>query len=165
MRFTLFLACLITFSAVFGQTNPQPEKFHEFDFWLGEWYVYNKGDDTIRAESIIQSVIDSFAIQENYQVLGNPYQGKSFNKYNPQKDQWEQFWVDNSGLSLFITGGLDEKGRMVMGNETIDSVGHKTWNEISWELLPDNSVNQIWKTKVEGGAWRILFDGIYRRKE
>lgn len=59
---TALLFCFVQLSA---QQSTPIEKFHEFDFWLGEWDVYNKGDDSIRAESFIQTVIDSFAIQEN----------------------------------------------------------------------------------------------------
>jgi hypothetical protein len=164
MKVLLIALCFLFSFPTVAQQNVNNDKFHEFDFWLGEWDVYNKGDDTIRAESYIQTVIDSFAIQENYAVLGSPYKGKSFNKYNPQLDRWEQFWVDNGGLSLFLTGGLDEKGSMVLGSEGVNSKGQKTWNQISWTLLDDGSVNQIWLAKTADGDWLTLFDGIYKKK-
>ncbi len=160
---SLLVLCFAIPVPLIGQSN-LAQKIHEFDFWLGEWNVYNKGDDTIRAYSHIESIIDSLAIQENYQVLKGKFKGKSFNKYNPVLDQWEQFWVDNSGTSLFITGGLDNNGRMVLGNEQLNTDGKRTWNEISWKLLEDGTVNQIWRTKKEGEEWQIVFDGIYKRK-
>lgn len=164
----IFVITILMLSSQFNlkaQITDTKEKYHEFDFWLGEWDVYNKGEETIQAHSLIESVIDSFAIQENYRVIGGSFKGKSFNKFNPQTSQWEQFWVDNGGLSLLIKGGLDDKGRMVMGNENIDSTGTITKNEISWELLNNGNVNQIWRTKIDNAEWTIVFDGVYKRRK
>jgi hypothetical protein len=161
----LIITTLFIFTSVQSQNAVDKSKFHEFDFWLGEWDVYVKTDlENKIAESYIQSVIDSFAIQENYSVIGGPYQGKSFNKYNPQLDRWEQFWVDNGGLSLFITGGLNSEGKMILASETKDDLGIITINQISWQFLKNGQVNQIWKSKVGDAEWAVLFDGIYKRK-
>lgn len=153
-RSTLILILSLCSTLVFGQkTN---EHFHDFDFWLGEWNVYKFGTDTLVGKSQIQSIIDSVGIMENYKSTQSLYQGKSLNKYDPQLKKWDQFWVDNGGLTLRIQGGLVD-GSMVMGNET---------NEITWTPLEGDRVRQTWKIrKAKDAAWKKAFDGEYKRAE
>jgi len=71
------------------------------------------------------------ALLENYNALGSAYKGKSLNKYNPKSGKWEQFWVDNSGLSLYLSGSFSN-GSMILddvGNEA----GNKEYNRIVWK--------------------------------
>ncbi|TFH26541.1 MAG: hypothetical protein E4H10_06725 [Bacteroidia bacterium] len=76
-------------------------KNHQFDFWLGTWEVYKYGTDTLVGHSRIESINDGLGLLENYSVALGKYQGKSLNKYNPARERWEQYWIDNSGLTLF----------------------------------------------------------------
>jgi hypothetical protein len=115
MRKTLIFLLFISSFRLLAQ---QPDKelkalYHQFDFWLGKWDVYKYGTDVLAGKSHIESIIDSVGIQENYTVVKGAYTGKSLNKYNPDKKRWEQYWIDNSGLTLFLAGGLID-GKMVL---------------------------------------------------
>ena len=90
---------------------------------------------------------------ENYKAAGSKYEGKSLNKWDPISKKWEQFWIDNSGLTLRLAGEHND-GKMVMGNET---------NQITWSMGENDTVRQVWKTKKDG-KWLTAFDGTYVRK-
>jgi len=166
MKLISILLFLFATQQIFAQQNQQElsRNYHQFDFWLGTWEVYKYGTDTLVGHSRIESVIDSVAILENYSVAKGKYQGKSLNKYNPATQRWEQYWVDNSGLTLFLSGGLTD-GKMVL-----DDVAHgnteKGLNKIAWEKLSINSVRQTWSVSQDGGqSWSVVFDGEYRMKK
>ena len=98
----IFCCAIVSLNA---QDNTPPKPNHDFDFWIGEWVVYHTTADTVVGYSQIESIIDSFAIRESYQSAGGPYQGTSLNKYNPVTKVWEQYWIDNGGLTLHLKGG------------------------------------------------------------
>ena len=144
----------------------QPDKkiqelYHQFDFWLGNWDVYKFGTDTIAGKSRIEQIIDGVGIIENYITKGK-YEGKSLNKYNPAKQRWEQYWIDNSGLTLFLTGGF-VNGKMILSDE-ISGDSKQGINQIVWEKLQNGNVRQTWNLSKNGGkTWTILFDGEYKK--
>ena len=135
--------------------------YHQFDFWIGKWDVYVFGTETLAGKSHIESIIDSVGILENYSVVKGAYSGKSLNKYNPAKKRWEQYWIDNSGLTLFLTGGLkDEKMTL---DDTENGDAEKGLNKIVWEKMKYGSVRQTWSnSKDHGKTWTVLFDGEYK---
>ncbi|HEV7230443.1 MAG TPA: hypothetical protein VGO45_03880 [Bacteroidia bacterium] len=155
------------FISTFQMQAQQPNKdlkamYHQFDFWIGTWEVYKFGTETLAGKSHIESIIDSVGILENYSVVKGSYVGKSLNKYNPDKKRWEQFWIDNSGLTLFLTGGLQD-GKMIM-DDTAYGDAEKGLNKIVWEKMKNGSVRQTWSTsKDRGKTWVVLFDGEYKR--
>ena len=137
--------------------------YHQFDFWLGHWDIYKFGTDTIVGESYIESVIDSVGILENYTAAQSKYRGKSLNKYNPVKNRWEQYWIDNSGLTLYLSGGIENNKMVMTDTETGDA--EKGFNRIVWEKLAENRVRQTWTiSKDKGKTWISVFDGEYKRR-
>jgi len=163
MNKLLILFFLLAAPQVFAQqtSGNADQKYNQFDFWLGSWEVYKHGTDTLVGHSKIESILDGVGLLENYAVAQGQYQGKSLNKYNPARERWEQYWIDNSGLTLFLSGGLME-GRMVL-----DDVEHgdasKGLNKIVWEKMENGSVRQSWSvSKDSGKSWSVVFDGNYR---
>ena len=60
-----------------------------------------------RGSNSIQLILKDCVIFENWKD-GFGGEGKSFNKYNPDLKQWEQFWVDERRGRLFFTGRLED---------------------------------------------------------
>ena len=146
----------------FSQEKTKNDKQeHQFDFWIGEWNVYKFGTDTITGISSIKSILNHKTIEENYQSLKYKYKGKSLNTYNPTTKKWEQFWVDNSGLRLYMTGAY-ENGKMILSDcETNDKCNHITWTNMG-----DGTVRQEWEQSMDKGkTWRKVFDGHYKKRE
>lgn len=160
----LFLTCFFS-PHLRSQTIDQQtlkEKYAEFDFWIGNWNVYKYGTDTLVGISKIERILNGTAIQETYESAKGKYKGTSLNKFNPKTGGWEQFWVDNGGLSLFIQGGIQD-GKMVLENmeEGEDS---KIYNRISWSQMDDKTIRQEWEQSTDGVVWKKVFDGHYRSK-
>ncbi len=159
--FILF-SFIVSISPIAGQSNID-HKYKEFDFWIGEWDVYKQGTDSIVGKSKIESIIDGKVIKETYRSTRKAYHGTSLNIYNQREDRWEQFWVDNSGLTLHILGNLED-GKMVLQNE-ITSEKDSLSNKISWQKNNNNTVRQTWSQSTDQGkTWNIVFDGEYRKR-
>jgi len=136
--------------------------YHQFDFWLGKWDVYKYGTDTLVGSSRIESIIDSVGLLENFSVPKGTYVGKSLNKYNPAKGRWEQYWIDNSGLTLFSCGGLKDEKMVLDDTEYGDA--KNGLNKIVWARMNNGSVRQTWSvSKDNGRTWSVVFDGEYKR--
>lgn len=166
MKNILVVAVLLSVTPILAQQPKEDSKtmYHQFDFWLGHWDVYKYGTDTLVGESRIETIIDSVGLLENYKTTRGAYQGKSLNKYNPEKKRWEQYWIDNSGLTLFLAGGIEE-GKMVLSDEETNA-SSTTINKITWEKLKGGTVRQTWTTSTDKGkTWKLAFDGIYKRKK
>lgn len=163
-RILLLLFLLAAQHVVAQPPNQETNKmYHQFDFWLGHWDVYKFGTDTLVGESRIESIIDSVGILENYQARRSRYVGKSLNKYNPAQNRWEQYWIDNAGLTLFLSGGLVGREMVLNDVETGDS--NDRLNKVVWEKLDENRVRQTWSISRDGGkTWTVIFDGEYKRR-
>ncbi len=165
MKKTLIFLFILSFQFFMSQTQDKKlqEKYHQFDFWLGNWDVYKFGTDSIAGKSRIESIIDGIGILENYITKGK-YEGKSLNKYNPTKERWEQYWIDNSGLTLFLTGGI-KNGKMIL-DDALSANPKEGINQIVWEFLKTGSVRQTWNFSQDGGkTWKVLFDGEYKKSK
>lgn len=145
-------------------SHAQSNHERDFDFWIGEWVVYQNGTDKIAGYSRIETILDGKAIQEHYSTASGNYRGTSLNKYNAAESRWEQYWIDNSGLTLHISGGLQDGKMMLSNSQSVNGV--VTENRISWTPQEDGSVRQLWEQKqINQVDWQVAFDGIYKAKK
>jgi hypothetical protein len=139
----------------------------QFDFWLGEWEVFGPKDKVV-GHSRIESILNGCVIAEHWTNGGNPPgagDGKSFNSYNAQTKQWEQFWVDAQGGRLILAGGLKNGSMVLEGQQPVADAktGHFQRERITWTPNTDGSVRQLWESSTDDGAiWTVAFDGSYR---
>jgi hypothetical protein len=171
-------ACLFSFSAPSGgaqtqspstapaaaqppQGCPAPEH-RQFDFWVGEWDVYVKGQQI--ATSSIQNILGGCVIFENWNPLrGGP--GKSFNYYDPHMKRWRQVWVASSPGSHEYVGDL-RGGNMVFEGKGHQRDGTSTLYKMTFFNLGTDKVRQYIEQSTDGGkTWSTYFDGEYRRKK
>ena len=140
-------------------------KVHEFDFWIGSWTVYKKGTDTIVGYNEIKPVADGCSLLESYRTSRSNYKGNSLNKYNPITGKWQQFWVDNRGMTLSIEGSFKDD-KMIMENEEKNRDGTSTNNRITWFKNADGTVRQFWEqSNDKRKTWKVAFDGLYIKKK
>ena len=165
LLFALLLPC---FAAV--AQNPQPcaccgEEFRQFDFWLGEWAVYDSAHTRQIGSSVVSRAEDSCVIHEQWTSAGSGVTGQSFNTYDNSQNIWRQFWVDNQGSILELYGN-PVGGSMVMTNQRPDAEEVATLQQITWTPLDDGRVRQTWRTsRDKGQTWQVLFDGFYEKRE
>jgi len=67
-------------------------EYRQFDFWLGEWNVFNP-DGKPAGQSRIEQISGGCAILENWSSGGGAFTGKSLNIYDRNDKQWHQSWV------------------------------------------------------------------------
>lgn len=153
-------------------TRPVPcsaAEHRQFDFWLGEWQVFDPAGKSV-GQSRIESVLNGCVLAEHWTSGGNPPgagDGKSFNLYNAQTGQWEQFWVDAQGTRLVLNGNFAAGSMVLSGQQPKPDAktGIAQRERITWTPNADGSVRQLWESSVDDGkTWTIAFDGQYRRK-
>lgn len=158
----LLLAMPFAFAA--GQRAPActGDEHRQFDYWLGDWNVFNAEGKKI-GENRITSEQDGCVLHEHWVDMRGGT-GESFNIYDRRRGVWHQTWVAASGNLLLLEGGL-QNGTMVLSGEQVMPDGKIVHNRISWIAQDDGSVHQVWDQSLDGGeTWSTEFLGIYRRK-
>jgi hypothetical protein len=146
------------------------EKARLFDFWIGEWDVYNPAKALV-GHSLIQKISGGCAILENYNSMGRAYDGKSINYYEGDIGKWEQVWVGAGGtggaakdIQHFVNGEYKD-GAMRFTFETMINGQKATGNFIFYNLGPDK-VRQYQETSSDGGkTYQVGYDLTYIRKK
>lgn len=137
-----------------------PEQ-RQFDFWLGDWEVTDTAGKVV-GNNTITRVAGGCGLAESWRGAGGG-EGVSLNWYEAKSGKWTQVWV-GAGYYLNLTGGIEE-GRMVLSGER-ETQGGSVIDRITWTPLDDGRVHQVWKVSQDGGGtWRVLFDGMYARRE
>ncbi|MBL7472127.1 hypothetical protein [Robertkochia sediminum] len=136
------------------------EAHSAFDFWVGTWYVLDREGEHVGVNEI-RKVEGGCMISETYKSVTTPFTGRSLNFLNPDTGKWEQIWVDNQGNYLHLYGGL-QNGVMVMQGDHGNGENRRS-DKISWALLDDGRVRQLWERQKDSGEWTTIFEGFYVR--
>lgn len=136
-----------------------------FDFWTGVWDVTVAGQDQPTAVNRISREHGGCVLREDYSTKGG-YTGMSMSFYDAARNKWHQTWMGVDGSALFIEGGLNDRGEMVLSNRNTPYYQDgAAINQISWTPNSDGSVRQHWQTSSDDGAsWSTVFDGLYVRQ-
>jgi hypothetical protein len=139
-------------------------KFHQFDFWLGQWDVRRAGSTSAgHADSKISQILGGCVILEEYSTPQG-FSGKSFNMYDSASALWRQFWVDNAGNYIEYTGHLTN-GAMEFEGQA-GGAGGKELSRMRFTKRDADTVLQYIESSTDGGkTWSVYFDGIYTRKK
>lgn len=155
-------ALLLAVRPLSAQTPPLPAEAGQFDFWIGDWEVFAP-DGKKAGENRIEKISAGWGLLENWTGASGGI-GKSLNTWMPDRKQWRQFWVGN-GEALELTGGLNDRGEMVLAGVTPTAAGGTQLERITWISNADGTVRQHWQQSADGGVtWTTAFEGLYRRK-
>jgi len=141
----------------------EAREVHDFDFWLGAWKVFDP-DERLVGTNRITAVFGGLALTEEWEGNG-AVSGRSLNAWDSARGCWHQTWMDSSGSTLLLDGGLRD-GSMVMEGTAPSSGPDQPWDRhrITWSPIADGEVRQLWETSSdEGSSWSVAFDGRYRR--
>jgi hypothetical protein len=132
----------------------------QFDFWVGNWDVTvgteNAGTNNVTLEE------DRCVIHEHW-TGSRGGTGQSFNFYDRAIGKWHQFWVDNAGNYLHLTGSYAD-GRLVLTGVAPGPDGKPAEQRLTFFSNSDGTVRQLWETSSDHGAtWQVAFDGLYRK--
>ena len=162
--FALFAFLLLAAAAPARAQGPPgctaPEH-RQFDFWIGSWDVTTPPDGRVAGTNEIVSAHKGCALIENWVGAGGG-SGTSQNFYLPSTGKWYQNWIGAFGQALWLSGGLDAEGRMVLSSDPAAGPIQR----ITWTANPDGTVRQAWETSADGGAtWTYVFVGEYAKRD
>lgn len=167
MKKKVVLALVLLGSLIgFSQETPCnccTEKHQQFDFWVGDWETFNPNGD-LAGTNKIDKIQDKCILRENWTSAKGNYTGTSYNFYNVQTKQWEQLWVDNQGQSLHLKGKRVGNQMILMSDVSKDAKGNDIYNKVTWTKNDDGTVRQLWETSSNKKEWKIVFDGLYKKK-
>ena len=137
-------------------------EYRQFDYWLGDWNVFNEDGQKIGGNRI--ALEQGGCVLHEHWTDAQGGTGESFNMYDAPRGVWHQTWVAANGQLLLLEGGLKD-GNMVLSGERPrrDGTG-MIRDRISWIEQEDGSVHQVWDQSLDGGkTWQRGFLGIYRK--
>jgi tetratricopeptide (TPR) repeat protein len=140
----------------------------KFDFWVGEWNVYQNGTNNLAGHSKIEMASGGCMILENWTSAIGSYSGKSMNYYMPAIGKWEQVWVGSEGAprrpNRFLNGEYKD-GAMHFEFSGTDQNGPFNGRFIFYNLGPDK-VRQFSEQSYDNGkTWLTNYDFLYIRKK
>src|SRR5689334_10792702 len=84
-----------------GKSPCAESAYRAFDFWAGNWDVFEIGGQSKIAEAHIDPILDGCVLREDYQQFDG-HHGQSFTIYDAARHVWHQSWVTNRGELLEI---------------------------------------------------------------
>ena len=132
-------------------------EYRQFDFWLGDWDVAEKGKPA--GANRITPILGGCAVREEWKGVSG-LTGTSLNMWDSTKKRWSQTWVDDKGNVLVLVGGR-QGAKMVLEGEKPAGKG-TIRSRITWTPTSGGHVRQLWETSTDGGkTWTNEFDGDY----
>jgi hypothetical protein len=135
--------------------------YRQFDFWLGDWDVFDvERPAVIVAHARVESILNGCVLHEVYQGLDG-HKGESFTIYDSTRDTWHQSWVNDHGYLLTIEGRL-RGGSMIL--EGVDHLPNGKARQVRGEWRArDEGVREVAARSVDGGTtWLPWFDLMFR---
>ena len=159
----LLLICWLPVSHAQRASCGENVEFSDFDFWIGEWEVFDSNTGAKAGENVIRKMEGGCMLLESWAGNGGST-GTSLNYYNPVTREWRQVWVSAGQYSIDIVGGM-RSGSMVLEG-SIYNFGGAVWDfRGTWTPNPDGSVRQFFEQyNHDSEEWAPWFDGRYVRK-
>jgi len=135
----------------------------QFDFWAGEWEVFNAQGQKVGENSIIK--LEKNCILSEHWRSTQGGSGRSYNYYNRQDSTWNQVWIDSFGGHLELKGQGNENTMTLKSKLLKNQQGQDFYNRITWSLQEDQSVLQLWEIlNPQDSVINEAFRGIYKKK-
>lgn len=135
-------------------------EFREFDFWIGAWRVETP-DGKLAGHNTITAILGGCALLEQWESASG-FRGTSLNAWDPSQHVWRQTWMDASGSTLLLEGGM-HGGAMVLAGKSKSENGEIA-ERITWTQQSGGALEQHWEQSRDGASWTDAFVGIYKRR-
>ena len=148
-------------------SNCDTPQHHQFDFWVGEWQVFDATDNSLVGYDRIDKHSEGCIVQQNLTFLTDMYRrpgvkyrlsGISVNRFDGE--EWLEMWADNQWGAIFLRGGIDANGAMVL----ITAIPSRHRDvKLVYAKQPDGTVrNKQYVAPAGSGKWVLYGDLIYR---
>ena len=154
----LVLVCLSIVQGVSADGPCDAAKFHDFDFWIGNWSVAI-ADGTHAGQNTITVEQGGCVLVENWKGAKGGT-GQSMNYFDTFSNSWRQLWI-SPGVQIDYHGGLVDGSMHLVGRIHYLANGDEFPFRGTWTLLPDGRVRQFFEESREEGKWNTWFEGFY----
>jgi tetratricopeptide (TPR) repeat protein len=138
---------------------------HDFDFWVGEWEVYQTGTKFLVGHSSVQSIAGECGLLENW-TSTQAQTGKSINYYNPSTGKWEQDWIGSGGGPQRYLNGEYKDNAMHFTYESTNAKGQKVTGNFKFYNIDKDTVRQYQDVNNDDGKTvTVSYDLTYVRKK
>lgn len=137
-------------------------EYRQFDFWLGDWNVYNPTGQ-LAATSRIENLVASCVIFENYQQTDG-YLGKSMSFYDAGLSKWRQIWVDRQGKVLDFTGRFEDGAMRFEGENRDAPSGAPRFRRMTLSAKGPDEVLQQGESSLDAVSWSLDYELTYKRQ-
>jgi len=135
-------------------------EYRQFDFWLGDWDVFEAGKVTVVARTRVDHILDGCVLHEDYEST-NGLKGQSFSLYDASRGIWHQSWATNRGRLLTVEGRIED-GKMVLAGAERAADGAERLVRGTWEPI-NGGVRETAVTSLDAGkTWEPWFDLVFR---
>ncbi|MEM9532165.1 MAG: hypothetical protein AAGA23_14725 [Pseudomonadota bacterium] len=151
----------------------------DFDFWVGEWQVFDKASGLLVGFDDISEIRGGCALRQHWRHMndqysppGAPWRMRGGSDTSLAADgRWHQVWIDNNGGYIHLSGGLDENGVMVLQSDWMEyrdraGTGYKVRHRWHWAPQEDGTIHNWGFQQSELPAqsdWVKYYDIVYRR--
>jgi hypothetical protein len=133
--------------------------YHQFDFWIGDWDVFDAGGTARVAHVRVTSLLDGCLLREEYED-DKGLKGQSVSSYEAAAGSWQQTWITNRADLLVIHGTL-QGTTMVFSGSSKTSTGN-TRVRATWKPAGAD-VHETAERSTDGGkTWQPWFDLIFK---
>ncbi|MFC6008331.1 hypothetical protein [Angustibacter luteus] len=137
---------------------------HEFSFWVGEWDVFDPDGEQVGTNQVT-ALFDGQVLCERW-VGSSGVEGISLNSWDADRGAWHQTWMDSTGSTLLLDGGVRDGAMVLEGDSPAGSAAGVQRHRITWSpSAGGDQVRQFWEVSPDDGTtWETAFDGRYRRR-
>ena len=134
--------------------------YRQFDFWLGNWDVFDVASPTVIVAHVrVVPILEGCVLHEFYEGADG-HQGQSFSIFDASRQVWHQSWVTNNGQLLVIEGGM-QAGSMILGGADRTPDGKERRVRGTWKCVHEG-VRESAQRSTDGGlTWEPWFDLLF----
>jgi ketosteroid isomerase-like protein len=165
---TLFMTGFFTdtiASPLSTSSNPSScasSEYKEFDFWVGDWDVFESDGTTPAAHVRVERILNDCVLWERYEDPSG-LRGESFSTYDVGRKRWHQTWVTNRGQLLTMEGQL-QGAEMVLVGGSHTSDGQEARVRGTWKAVSDGVRETAIISSDAGKTWKPWFGLRFRSR-
>ena len=135
--------------------------YRQFDFWIGDWDVFDSDNLAIKVARVrVEPILNGCVLRETYEAPDG-HQGQSFSIFDASRQVWHQSWVTNSGQLLVVEGAM-QAGAMILNGVDRAPDGKERRVRGIWKAASE-SVRESATRSTDGGlTWKPWFDLLFR---
>ncbi|MBV7255963.1 hypothetical protein KCG44_04100 [Pacificimonas sp. WHA3] len=139
----------------------------EFDFFIGDWNVFNAKQQYVGRNVISKAYDGCFLFERWSGGRGGMDDGRSTSYKDPRDGKWVQLWASPNTV-IDWKGGLVEPGKMRLEGEIVFfAPGRSSAHAFRGDLTKnaDGTLTQFLEWQATEGEWSVWFDGTYVANE